>query len=49
MILNHDVRERKLAKEDTCIEKPSKLGYVAKMTLAWYVLLSGSFWYLAHP
>ena len=39
MILNHDVRERKLAKEDTCIEKPSKLGYVAKMTLAWYVLL----------
>jgi hypothetical protein len=39
MILNHDVRERKLAKGDACMEMPSKLGYVAKITIAWYVLL----------
>ena len=39
MILNHDVRERKLAKGDACMEMPSQRGSVAKMTLAWYVLL----------
>jgi hypothetical protein len=33
MILNHDVRERKLAKGDACMEMPSKLGYVAKITI----------------
>ncbi len=31
MILNHDARERKLAKGDAGMEMPSKLGFVAKI------------------